>query len=619
MKAQSRYEAIIWQIVQHFRKDLNFQSSMKVAMLLLCWAKLTADGRLRSDLCLSDDSRPKSADELAQLFQQISAELGSHPNIFEIDGRLISRISTHTAWVAVQMVVDAALHQAGTDFQALFFAVLNSFESEGQKEPVEMLLPTGLSRLMIQLAGIQNGESVYCLNGAATTPAILAGTEAHAIDIRSELKAVENTLPLAANILCNLEIRLQYGDAIQSPAWVAGGELLQFTCALAAPPFQVRYKYPIEFDQYMRFPEKPLTTEVLEIRHCLAHSESKVIALVPMSVLTRTTGGEKDFRNSILSNRLLKAVIGLPSGVLLNTNIQSAILVLDKSNKSDEVIFLDLTQESEFVIPSKRGSRATFENIEKLVDIVKEKRNTPLSCVLKATSEMIAANEYSLDPSRYALSGDVQSFRTFMASQNLVPLKQICEIVRCQVVEDPNRPVTQHFYEIAVGDIESSGLIGNPKKIVNASDVTSKTAEKQRLFPGDILLSVKGSVGQIGLVTDSVGPNWIANQSFVILRAHDIIPPEVLFRYLRSDVGQQCIKLAAGGASLPLLSTKAVEQLDIIVPTALELNEIKQLHAKALALHYQANKLLTEAVVLERSKWSFPQLSDTASLDMVSR
>ncbi len=606
-----KQEAIINQLLNSLRRELAPPDSISALCLLLSWAKLSADKFLTGDLNMNtiiNTPKPPSGEELQRLLGKISTKLeDQNPNIFTTESWIASRMHPQTFWNTLQLIADLALIDESTDFETFFFALVKVLQAYSTREMGESLIPLELADLLVRLSVGTETKSLYCTHSAAGIPAILAAK--NNIAVHGEQKRAD-VLLLTANILCNSKIQIRVSDPLHSPSWVIGGQLIEFDAAISCPPFGVRYDLNVENDQFVRFPEKPLTAEVLEIRHCLAQSKSRVAALVPMALLTRTAGGERDFRRSIIDSSLLRAVISLPPGVLLNTNIPTAIIVLDKTRNAEPILFVDLTGLNLFIVSSKRGSRAWLKNVEELADEVLDNTESDYARLVDGSGDAVSANEYSLDPGRYVLSQDELRFTAYMAKQKTVPLGSLCEIIRCQLVEDPKRKIARQFREVTVSDIEQSGLLRAPHKIVSASSVTEKFGAKQRLFPGDVLLSVKGSVGQVAYVTQD-SADWIASQNFVILRVKKgPISSEVLFRYLRSEIGKRLLKMSAGGSSIPLLSTKAVEQLEVIVPQPEEQIAVEAMHKDALRIHTEINHLLHEVGELERSKWSLSEISN---------
>lgn len=104
--------------------------------------------------------------------------------------------------------------------------------------------------------------------------------------------------------------------------------------------------------------------------------------------------------------------------------------------------------------------------------------------------------------------------------------------------------------------------------------ITSQTAEKnaaQFLRPLDLVLIIKGSVGKVGIVPQDVPPpgpgGWVAGQSAIVLRSKDrAIDPRAVAVQLRSQMGQEVLKFAVTGSTIPLIPLKMLLSLPVFVP-----------------------------------------------------
>ena len=133
------------------------------------------------------------------------------------------------------------------------------------------------------------------------------------------------------------------------------------------------------------------------------------------------------------------------------------------------------------------------------------------------------------------------------------------------------------------------------------------TAEKQLLQPGDILLAVKGNLGSIALVSANCGSNWIAGQTFVIIRPRQaIISSEFLYRYLSSNLIQAYLATLATGAAMKIIKAGDLSDLPVELPSAEEKAQVETNH-RAILEEYQAIQQHREAVEqLKDEFWPVP-------------
>ena len=87
--------------------------------------------------------------------------------------------------------------------------------------------------------------------------------------------------------------------------------------------------------------------------------------------------------------------------------------------------------------------------------------------------------------------------------------------------------VVANYFEVAVADLDDVGRVRHPTKQVSVSRDAVIQTRRALLKFGDIILVIKGSVGKVGFVCDLPGEleaNWIASQSFVIVRLRPHAP-----------------------------------------------------------------------------------------------
>ena len=67
------------------------------------------------------------------------------------------------------------------------------------------------------------------------------------------------------------------------------------------------------------------------------------------------------------------------------------------------------------------------------------------------------------------------------------------------------------------------------------------------------------------MVRDDLMGDWVASQSFLILRPHQhLVDGHFLLRYLRSPLGQEMLGRLAGGSTMPMLQSKDVKRIPVI-------------------------------------------------------
>lgn len=154
-------------------------------------------------------------------------------------------------------------------------------------------------------------------------------------------------------------------------------------------------------------------------------------------------------------------------------------------------------------------------------------------------------------------------------NESFVKLGTIAEIYRAQA---PRLAENGHkFNEILISNIDEYGVIKGPFKEVKIDT----NQPKNRLRKGDLIFSIKGTVGKCALVSEEP-QNLLAGQSFVIIRVKDPKwTPELLYWQLNSNMIKDFLRHSATGAVVQLIKMDDLKNLPIVIATA-KLNEQAQ-------------------------------------------
>jgi type I restriction enzyme M protein len=431
--------------------------------------------------------------------------------------------------------------------------------------------PRYLAPLFLGLLGRPSKkEPIYCpFDNSGLLAAVLAdnGWTVHCELINHQ--AVRILLLFA--FIGDWHLKVQIGDPVQNPQWVSDEKLIYFNNTAAITSFGSRYEPPI--DRYARFPVRSFYGETFQIEHMMAQTSGRLLCVVPESFLFRTAGGEREYKEWLVRRGMLSCVIRLPRDVFgAYAKIPSSIVLFDTvpSRRSDDVLFIDFANmlSDEEITPS-------FIDIlvDETISIVNKRRQSQNS-VLVGQSE-IAAQDFNISADRYVLHPELRRQRELLEEQGTIPLGDLVELYRAQA--RPKRPTTSEnghttVREVATGDVQD-GFVEMPARITEIPAHQLRYVDRAILQGGDILISIKGKVGVVGLVPDqaSVGKSeaWVAGQTFVIARLRrstPLISPAVLVAYLASPFGQTQLQALARGAYVPLIQMADLKRLEIPLP-----------------------------------------------------
>nr|WP_223231646.1 type I restriction-modification system subunit M/S [Pseudoalteromonas distincta] len=399
--------------------------------------------------------------------------------------------------------------------------------------------------------------------------------------------------------LLDSDFHIRKTDCILLPSFIGDGGLEQFQSAIAFPPLNQKYGKLELNDIWGRFPESSLTGDVYHLRHMLAHVSNLVVCFVSNSFLFRSAAGEKLFKQDILEQGILNAVIALPSGLLSNTTIPVNILVLDKTKTTQEVTFIDAS--SEIFVEKVSRTRGRLVEIERIINSFTCESNSSIS--KKCSIDKIIANEYNLSPSRYVLSDEEQKLNNFLMENDTAQLEDVVEIIRPQAVKHDDNGI-EEYTEYNVSNINGIGQLAGYGKRISVNQKEFVKAKKQIIKPNDILIVCKGAVGKVAVVGDNISKDSIASQAFSILRIKphiNSVTTESLYQYFISNFGQLQFKSIATGTSALMISAKDLSTLQVPVFDEKKLYELKMIRKKVMNTHNQITALNQEIMQLNNS------------------
>ena len=351
--------------------------------------------------------------------------------------------------------------------------------------------------------------------------------------------------------------------------------------------------------------ERSKTIKDLDARRIyFSHLNTKkiTISLVPPRILFQTSKGLTHFRKTIIENNWLDAVIQLPNGMVTDTNIQSVLLIMSKErSENDPIYFYDCSG----LKKKDKAEKYTFsmwdENeLNKLIDNIINKKKVANSAAVK--TKKLESNGYDLNFKNYILSKEEKNLLSYLDTRKSAELGEIAELIRPLSIERDSKG--SELSEAMISDINYLGLLEEPVKRTLVKEGFVTRANPTFIKKGDLLISIKGTIGKVALVTKEL-KETIPGPSLCILRIHDQsrLSPESLLLYLRSSFGQQIISSATQGTTIPFLPVKSIKSMKIIIPTLEEEKVAKRTSKKSIDLFNSINEMQKELNKLVEKGW----------------
>lgn len=453
--------------------------------------------------------------------------------------------------------------------------------------------PTTLIDLIIAIAAPFPGASVY--DPACGFAGILIGAikSIKAKNDKSLLNIFGQDINVHAGIISRMALALYgispasifIGDSLGDPGFIRGGLLPKFDYVLSDPPIGVhmpRYQsFELAHDSYHRFKYGlPFgTADLAFLQHIVASLNEKgraVIATGHRSLFV--TGSDGEIRRRLIEDDLIDAVISLPSGILSNTSIPPAILVITKDKPVDRrgsIQFILADTEYEEAGRSKRILGES--NRQKILKALRDRREQKRFSHVASLKE-IEENGYSLIPAKYLPVFDMRSFlggdftaQKLSAIADILPGSRFSERIKGDLPVIQGRNLTSA--NLKLDDLERISIAQQKGKSVSVQ-------------AGDVLIQRIGNHPSAFLVPAELD-GVIATDTVHIIRLDGDHREYALYltQFLNSESGRIYLSTVLRGAVIPSLNLSQLRNLEIPLPkqavTSL-LDSIHQVEQKLL-------------------------------------
>ncbi|HSP22774.1 MAG TPA: restriction endonuclease subunit S, partial [Planococcus sp. (in: firmicutes)] len=180
-----------------------------------------------------------------------------------------------------------------------------------------------------------------------------------------------------------------------------------------------------------------------------------------------------------------------------------------------------------------------------------------------------AIKDGNLLPSRYLLAseiyvaghGHVKVFQDKLNAKKTVSLLEKASFFSGFNVVSKNKESEKgRFRIVKISDVQDGKLV---LEHLSRYDIDNNAkVEKYRLFKGDVILSTRGQALKTALILEEE-EDLLLSQNFIGIRCGSQLHPEFLKTYLESPVAQFLLASKLSGTTVPTLSRKDLEALEI--------------------------------------------------------
>tara|TARA_R110002012_G_scaffold321452_1_gene549268 strand:+ start:2287 stop:3990 length:1704 start_codon:yes stop_codon:yes gene_type:complete len=454
---------------------------------------------------------------------------------------------------------------------------------------------------------VDSASSVRCSFEASLHTALLLAMRGKAVLFVAQNKDICDFAQSLA-VLLECELQVQNADPLARTNTTA------FDAEVAFPPFGTR---PANTSQFPRRTlavldaeegKKRLTEDALALADALAQTSGHTILCVPDGLMFRGVGVEPLAREALVASGRLKGILAVPGGMIFpNTMINTDVLVLGPSGKDyPEVRMLDLSH-PQFSGRTLRGRPEILPGTN-WASFFEESTSIDETFAKDVSLREIKEKDFILSINRYLLPPAAAALDSFLERSSTIELEDAVELIRpLSLGKADDGEFT--IFEASPADVGDSGLLMKPNKISTLERAQMRKARNQRLLPGDVVLSVKGTIGTAGLVpadapTGDEDGFWTAGQSFMVLRPkRGGISGVVLYEYLANPTVVEALRTLAGGAAIQSIAIKDLKAFRVPIPSDDDAERAEHTFQLRQERHAQIEAIMAEIEAERTDSW----------------
>ena len=372
---------------------------------------------------------------------------------------------------------------------------------------------------------------------------------------------------------------------------------------LSCPPFMWKgVQIPSEMQIWMGADERTsarITAESAIMADAVIHKNRRSIILVANGVLFRDVGVEKITRQRLIASGSLLAVLSLPPFLALeDTALQTSLLVIGKSKNMQSVRFVDLS-DSKFSTMQMRGRREPVPETS-WDQAIKQPIPAGSAWARDVSLSEIETRGGVLSLERYFSTDIEKRVEELRRGMEVQPLERLVNILRPYQLKKGDEG-SFLAREAVPSDVGEDGYLMMPSREVNCSEATFLKIGDARLQPNDLVISVKGNIGIVGIVPNSIKDNnekeiWVPGQSMLILRNKKTsqLSSVVLREILSSEIMSEYIKTLSGGTTVQMISIKDLKNIRIPIPSYEKIENIENDFSRRKEIFFNISSLKKE-------------------------
>ena len=317
--------------------------------------------------------------------------------------------------------------------------LIKKFADLSKKNAGEYYTPRTIVKLMVMLMDPKPGDTVY--DPACGTGGMLIEAIRHIGDKQmtyGRIYGQENNLSTSAIARMNLflhgasDFKVAQGDTLRTPKFIEHGQLQEFNCVLANPPFgQEKWGADsFESDKYGRNMwgcPSDSNADFAWLQHMIKSMkpmDGKVAVVLPQGVLFHS-GKERDIREQLIKSDLIEAVVALAGGVFYGTGVSACILFLNNHKRPEHKGKVCLIDATNIYTPKRAQNVMEEKDINEVFKLYQDYNDVIEKCKivsiadLDAAGNTLAVNTYIEKKKQEVVAPEIVRAQYFEALENV--------------------------------------------------------------------------------------------------------------------------------------------------------------------------------------------------------
>lgn len=325
----------------------------------------------------------------------------------------------------VNFSFEKIFHQKFDFFSTIFEYLIKDYNKDGGGKYAEYYTPHAVAKIMAAILVDKPVSNVTCYDPSAGSGTLLMNL-AHAIGedrctIYSQDISQKSSSMLRLNlILNNLVHSIQniiQGNTLLTPYHKTGDKLKSFDYVVSNPPFKLDFSdFRNDLDtkqNHNRFfagiPKIPnkdkdkMAIYLLFIQHIMfsLSAKGKAAIVVPTGFITAQSGIEKKIREKLVTEKMLRGVVSMPSNIFATTGTNVSVLFLDKTNTKGDIVLMDASKLGTTVKEGKNQKTLLSLEEEELIIKTFNDHKAVEDFTVVVSYEQIKEKNYSLSAGQY--------------------------------------------------------------------------------------------------------------------------------------------------------------------------------------------------------------------------